>query len=64
MEEHFTVGGLGTIVEEITAENCPVKVKKIGVPFTYISAGPYDDMIQYCGLDPESICNSVMEFLK
>ncbi len=64
VEEHFVVGGLGTIVEEITAENCPVPVKKIGVPLSYISAGPYGDMIKYCGLDPESICNTVLAFME
>lgn len=63
VEEHFVVGGLGTIAQEITAENHPVPVKKIGVPLSYISAGPYAEMIKYCGLDPESICNSVLSFI-
>jgi transketolase C-terminal domain/subunit len=28
LEEHYVIGGLGTIVQEVVGEECPVRVKK------------------------------------
>ncbi len=64
VEEHFAVGGLGSMVCELLSENHPVPVKKIGVPHTYISSGPYKDMIKNFGLSPEGIAEATLGFLK
>ncbi len=63
VEEHFAVGGLGSMVCELLSENNPVPVKKIGVPHTYISSGPYKDMIANFGLSPQGICETILAFL-
>ena len=64
VEEHFTVGGLGSAVAEVCAENALGPVKRIGVPQEYIPSGPYDDLIKYCGLDADSVAKKILEFSK
>lgn len=62
VEEHYELGGLGTAVCETCAKLAPVPVKRLGVPHIYLSAGPYDDLVKYCKLDPEGIVETVKEF--
>jgi len=64
LEEHYVVGGLGTIVQETASEECPVKVKKLGLPHNYITSGPYRELLAYYGLDPAGIAKSAAEFVK
>ena len=64
VEEHYVIGGLGTIVQEICAETTPVPVKKIGIPHDYAISGPYDEVLSYYGLDAEGIKKTSLEFLK
>lgn len=64
VEEHYYHGGLGTMVAEVCAENCPVPVKMIGVPKEYATSGPYDELLHYYGLDAEGIAGAVIEFVK
>jgi transketolase len=64
LEEHYVVGGLGTIVQETVSEEYPVKVKKLGLPHNYITSGPYRELLAYYGLDAAGIAKSVAEFVK
>lgn len=64
IEEHYVVGGLFSAVSEVCSRVAPVPVKAIGVPHTYISAGPYADLIRYCGLDAGGIADSVRSFVQ
>jgi transketolase len=63
VEEHYLAGGLGTIVQEVISEEHPVRVKKLGIPHTYASSGPYDELLAYYGLDPAGIAKAVEEWL-
>ncbi len=64
VEEHYVVGGLYSAVSEVCARTAPVSVKAVGVPHMYLSAGPYADLMHYCGLDPEGIAQSVSAFIR
>lgn len=64
VEEHYVHGGLGTMVAEVVCENHPVPMKMLGVPKTYATSGPYDELLAYYGLDAAGIAKSVLEFLK
>ncbi len=64
VEEHSVIGGLGSAVCDVLAENYPVKVKKIGVNDRYGESGPAVELVKKYGLDGESIYNTVKEFLK
>jgi len=63
VEEHFVVGGLGTIIADwIAAEQRPFRLKKLGFPHCYIhdvnkTAGL---RVKY-GLDAPGICRAVEE---
>ena len=63
LEEHYIIGGLGTIVQEITSEVHPVKVKKLGLPHGYTTSGPYQELLKFYGLDAAGIACSIEAFL-
>ena len=63
LEEHYVIGGLGTIVQEILSEILPVKVKKLGLPHGYTASGPYSELLAYYGLDAGGIARSIETFL-
>ncbi len=64
VEEHYVVGGLGTMVQEVVSENCPVPVKKLGIPHDYATSGPYDQLLAHYGLDAGGIADSVERFVR
>lgn len=56
LEEHSVYGGLGAAVTEITAENAPVRVVRIGVEDRFTEhCGSYDYLLREHGLDDEAI---------
>lgn len=64
VEEHYRDGGLGTIVSEVLSTKCPTRVERLGIPKTYASSGPYEELLAYYGLDAKGIENSTINFLK
>ena len=63
VEEHYAHGGLGTMVAEVCAENCPVPVKMHGIPREYATSGPYDQLKAYYRLDVDGIAATALEFM-
>ena len=63
VEEHYRDGGLGTMIADICSEKYPVPVLKLGIPNTYASSGPYDELLAYYGLDAPGIFESVRSFI-
>lgn len=63
VEEHYMRGGLGTMVAEVLAENCPTPMKLHGVPKEYATSGPYDELLHYYKLDAEGIAGTALAFL-
>ncbi len=63
-EEHSVIGGLGSAVCEVLAEECPVKVKRIGMQDVFGESGSAADLVHKYGLDAEGVYDSVMEFVK
>lgn len=63
VEEHYAHGGLGTMVAEVCAENCPVPVKMHGIPRKYATSGPYDQLKAYYRLDVDGIAATALEFM-
>ncbi len=63
VEEHSVIGGLGSAVCDVLSENCPTKVKKIGINDRYGESGPAVELVHKYGLDGEGIYKSVKEFL-
>jgi transketolase len=63
VEEHYLIGGLGSAVARILAEELPTPVKMIGVDDQFAGNGPYEDLLGLYGLRADQIANTVMEFL-
>ena len=64
VEEHFTIGGLGSAVCEVLSENAPTKVLRIGINDVFGESGPALELIHKYGLDGQSIYEKVKAFVK
>ena len=49
-EEHSIVGALGGAVAEVTAESCPVPVKRVGIADCFAETGPYETLLETYGM--------------
>jgi transketolase len=64
IEEHNIIGGLGSAVCEVTAENCPVPVKRVGVMDTFGESARDEELGQLLskyGLKSDHIVESVIK---
>lgn len=55
IEDHSIIGGLGSAVCEVLAENYPKKVYKIGIKDEFGKSGKAEDLLKYFKLDKDSI---------
>lgn len=63
VEEHQRVGGFGSAVAEVVAEQASAAVVRIGVDDTFGQSGTPDELLAYYGLDTESIVEKIKELL-
>lgn len=59
VEEHSTIGGLGSAVCEVVAEHCPVKVTRLGVQDVFGESGPAKELLHKYELDAEGIAKNI-----
>ena len=64
VEEHSVIGGLGSAVCDVLAENLPTPVKKIGVQDVFGESGSAAELVKKFGLDGESVYKTVKDFVK
>jgi transketolase len=65
LEEHSTIGGLGSAIAEITSEHCPTRILQIGVNDRFSDrCGSYDYLLKEHGLDVGSINQKIDTFLE
>jgi transketolase len=64
VEDHQIIGGLGSAVAETLSENCPVRLKRIGIADVFTEAGLHDDLLDKYGLSVENIVKNVEAMLK
>ncbi|MBT0652283.1 transketolase family protein [Geomobilimonas luticola] len=62
-EEHSIVGGLGSAVAEVLAEQCPVPLKRIGVNDRFGTSGKAEELLKYFGLTAEHLVEAGREML-
>ena len=55
VEEHSIIGGLGSAVAEVLAEECPVPLTRIGIADTFGQSGKPGELLAAYGLTPEQI---------
>ena len=63
VEEHSTIGGLGSAVSECLVKHYPVNVLSIGIEDVFGESGAAIDLIKKYGLDAESIANRIRKFV-
>lgn len=63
IEEHSVIGGLGSAVAEVLAENCPTIQKRIGVQDVFGESGPALKLLEKYQLDAKGIYEQVKEFM-
>lgn len=64
VEEHSRYGGLGAIVAEVTAEQCPVKMRILGIPDENVIHGKPLEIFRHYKLDADGIFETALELLK
>ena len=57
-EEHSVIGGLGSAVAEVLAEDCPTPLVRVGVNDTFGESGPALELLKKYGLSAENIAKS------
>lgn len=63
-EEHNIIGGLGSAVCEVLAENAPAPVKRVGVMDTFGESGKPAQLLEKYGLTSENVAKAVKEVIK
>lgn len=63
IEDHSTIGGLGSAVSEVVVENYPVKVKRIGIDGRFGQSGLMEELFEEYGLTIENIIQQVKTIL-
>lgn len=63
-EEHTVVGGMGSAVSEVLAENCPVPMRMVGMKDRFGESGDALELMKYLGFSAEGIVKAVLEVLK
>jgi transketolase len=63
VEEHSIIGGLGSAVAEVLAEEYPVPVKRMGMNDCFGKSGKAKDVLEFFGLTADNIKKKVMDLL-
>ena len=62
-EEHTIFGGLGSAVAEVVVDNCPVPMKRLGVPGIFAHTGSANTLLDDFGMSPQAIANAAQTLL-
>ncbi len=64
LEEHQTMGGCGSAVAEVLAQNYPVPVEMVGVQNHFGESGEPNELMEKYGMGTESIKKAIKKVLK
>ncbi len=64
VEEHQAIGGLGSAIAELLAQELPTPMEFVAVQDRFGQSGEPQELIHYYGLDAEGICMAVERVLK
>ena len=59
VEDQNIIGGLGSAVCEVLAENYPKKVTRMGIEDTFGKSGRAEDLMKYYGIDKDAIIEEI-----
>lgn len=61
VEEGTIVGGLGTACAEVLSEQCPIPVRRIGMPDVFGTSGEGNQLLEHFRLNADHICEVAHE---
>ena len=64
VEEHTTVGGLGSAVAEVVVTSHPVRMEMLGVPGVFAPTGSPEFLLEHFGITPEGIRRAAHSLLR
>lgn len=64
IEEHAPTGGLGSMVSQSVARECPRRVGSLSLPDAPVITGTSKEVFDYYGLNAEGIAEKAMELIK
>ncbi|MFH0887512.1 MAG: transketolase family protein [bacterium] len=64
VEEHSILGGLGSAVAEVLAEECPVPIQRIGIRDMFCESGKPEELLSKYGLDDIDIVSACKNVIK
>lgn len=64
VEEHQVMGGMGSAVAEVLAQNFPVPIEFVGVKDKFGQSGTPDELIEHYGMGKNAIKEAVKKVLK
>ena len=59
IEDHSIIGGLGSAVCEVLAEEYPCKVTRIGIKDCFGKSGKAEELMKYFGITAENIISNI-----
>jgi transketolase len=59
VEDHQIIGGLGSAVAETLSENCPVRLKRMGIADVFTESAPHDELLDKYGLAVADIVKTI-----
>ena len=62
-EEHSIIGGLGAMVSSVVCDECPTRVRMIGVKDVFGQSGPPDELMEKYNLTSEAIIKEIKGLL-
>ena len=63
VEDHSTIGGLGSAVAEVLAENYPARLRRIGLQDCFGQSGTPDALLEHYGLTAPHIAENALKLL-
>ena len=63
VEDHNILNGLGSACAETVVENCPVPMKRVGIPDCFGESGDPEILYKAHGMDTDSIVEKAMELV-
>lgn len=64
VEEHSIIGGLGSAVAEVVAQNCPVKMELVGQMDTFGESGKPEELKEKYGMNADAVKAACKRLLK
>ncbi len=64
VEEHSIIGGLGSAVAELLSEECPTKMKRIGMPDCFGESGEPEELMKKYGITCENIVSEIKKLMQ